>query len=446
MLVHPNLYEFLKLMNEESHSCWIFIDALCINQDDSLERHSQVELMGAVYTNAEEVVAWLGIEDPSTDVIESQNDLLQLEDSIEQSYPREVEDLIRAFEGAFLPYGYWSRLWIVQEIMPARILTFRFRRIYASVALMEKVLDRLKPHLEFSLRTSAGVLNSSHREISEGLPLHDADRESETFDAGNLAYRFLVERKKFHANDEDIQPMALSRAIRLISGQACSLRYDKIYGLLGLTQSKLMPSYAEPLSRLYQWLMAECLWEVGRQRMLDHREFDEEFFVDQVSMCEAIISALDIDIWHPTVFLVTQRAFDVVESFTGKSGWNVDDIVTKICMNTLGSNSSWTQRLYKARAKLTLIQLKWFKFSRYRMRPMGSPDSDIGGTTYIDWIAWTDNQFFNLLGGWPRLGANGELMVRSEEPDRLRSHFERLTHRRPQVEQNVNAEEEVVAS
>ena len=55
-------------MNEAEQSCWIFIDALCINQDDSLERSGQVNLMGAVYSNAEEVVAWLGIERASTHV------------------------------------------------------------------------------------------------------------------------------------------------------------------------------------------------------------------------------------------------------------------------------------------------------------------------------------------------------------------------------------------
>lgn len=38
----------------------VWIDALCINQDDTPERESQVRLMGAVYSQAKNVLCWLG--------------------------------------------------------------------------------------------------------------------------------------------------------------------------------------------------------------------------------------------------------------------------------------------------------------------------------------------------------------------------------------------------
>jgi hypothetical protein len=46
-------------MSEERHICWIFIDALCINQEDVQERGQQVKLMRQIYRDAEEVIAWL---------------------------------------------------------------------------------------------------------------------------------------------------------------------------------------------------------------------------------------------------------------------------------------------------------------------------------------------------------------------------------------------------
>ena len=41
----------------------IWIDALCINQDDAAERASQVQLMGRVFQDASCVFAWLGPPD-----------------------------------------------------------------------------------------------------------------------------------------------------------------------------------------------------------------------------------------------------------------------------------------------------------------------------------------------------------------------------------------------
>jgi hypothetical protein len=38
----------------------VWIDAICINQEDNDERTSQVAMMSSIYQNAEEVVAWLG--------------------------------------------------------------------------------------------------------------------------------------------------------------------------------------------------------------------------------------------------------------------------------------------------------------------------------------------------------------------------------------------------
>lgn len=38
----------------------VWIDAICINQEDNDERASQVAMMASIYQNAEEVIAWLG--------------------------------------------------------------------------------------------------------------------------------------------------------------------------------------------------------------------------------------------------------------------------------------------------------------------------------------------------------------------------------------------------
>lgn len=42
---------------------WIWIDALCINQNSTEERNHQVRLMGRIYAEASEVIVWLGCEE-----------------------------------------------------------------------------------------------------------------------------------------------------------------------------------------------------------------------------------------------------------------------------------------------------------------------------------------------------------------------------------------------
>jgi hypothetical protein len=57
--VTPNLYAALKRLQVTPYTR-VWIDALCINQDDREERAHQVRLMKYVFEGAERVVAWLG--------------------------------------------------------------------------------------------------------------------------------------------------------------------------------------------------------------------------------------------------------------------------------------------------------------------------------------------------------------------------------------------------
>jgi hypothetical protein len=59
VLVRPNLaYALAALRNSKPRVLWI--DALCIDQDNIHERNHQVRLMGAIYRQSEQVLVWLG--------------------------------------------------------------------------------------------------------------------------------------------------------------------------------------------------------------------------------------------------------------------------------------------------------------------------------------------------------------------------------------------------
>ena len=118
--VAKNLYQLLTELATRRYSGCLWIDALCIDQSNLLERNHQVALMGTIYAKAEKVLVWLG---PGT------NDLcralVHLQD-FETLKKRYLEDS-DIWDGLYLKgmlefcdHEYWTRAWIVQEFLLAQ--------------------------------------------------------------------------------------------------------------------------------------------------------------------------------------------------------------------------------------------------------------------------------------------------------------------------------------
>jgi hypothetical protein len=73
--IGKNLSDFLLQLNDrrcrKNHfpqpSVSLWIDAVCINQNDKAEQASQIPLMGDIYSTAEEVIVWLGKDESDLD-------------------------------------------------------------------------------------------------------------------------------------------------------------------------------------------------------------------------------------------------------------------------------------------------------------------------------------------------------------------------------------------
>ncbi|KAK4461220.1 heterokaryon incompatibility protein-domain-containing protein [Cladorrhinum samala] len=66
-LVTPSLYSALSHITPELWSLPIWIDAVCINQADEVEKTAQITRMSEVYHNSVKVIVFLGPSDPATD-------------------------------------------------------------------------------------------------------------------------------------------------------------------------------------------------------------------------------------------------------------------------------------------------------------------------------------------------------------------------------------------
>jgi hypothetical protein len=109
--IRINLFDFFQvLQNREAyHSEWLWIDQICINQESIPERNQQVSIMDQIYRGAHETVVWLG-PNPDAQLLER---LLATTWGEEGSVsPFEWE----AFNKS-CAVPYWSRHWIVQELL-----------------------------------------------------------------------------------------------------------------------------------------------------------------------------------------------------------------------------------------------------------------------------------------------------------------------------------------
>lgn len=61
--VISNLEELLLRLRDPDEWGTLWIDAICINQEDIEERNEQVHYMHKIYHTAAEVLIWLGPED-----------------------------------------------------------------------------------------------------------------------------------------------------------------------------------------------------------------------------------------------------------------------------------------------------------------------------------------------------------------------------------------------
>lgn len=117
--VTENLHAFLlRFKSDDQREEWLWIDAVCINQDDHLERTAQVSLMDQIYRGVKLVISWLGDEDEWTE------DGFAMMKSIARNpeQPLFAQDPAgcHAMDCVFTMRSYFTRSWIVQEILLAR--------------------------------------------------------------------------------------------------------------------------------------------------------------------------------------------------------------------------------------------------------------------------------------------------------------------------------------
>ena len=121
--IRQNLFDFLIQARENGWTKYVWIHALCINQNDIPKRNQQVAMMGEIYLSASNVLIWLGTMDEDEISTLRSVEILECAPRRNGSHfgPRfDAKKLwsnlrLKALYG-ILGREYWSRKWIIQEI------------------------------------------------------------------------------------------------------------------------------------------------------------------------------------------------------------------------------------------------------------------------------------------------------------------------------------------
>ena len=122
-----NLYGALKRLRRVNSERVVWIDALCINQADVEERNQQVSQMWSIYEKAKEVIVWLGEATLSSGLALN---FLRKATRHTETDEEWMVDVVSNPENArhwealkdLLSRDYWSRVWIIQEVVSASSL------------------------------------------------------------------------------------------------------------------------------------------------------------------------------------------------------------------------------------------------------------------------------------------------------------------------------------
>lgn len=141
--IRQNLHDFLLAARVSAAKWgidWIWIDQICINQGNHDERCHQVDQMARLYSTSQATIAWSGLTrprnlDPEEGGKECTDSILSFEElEMIQNRPDEpIKNIFRPSEPVMrllelftwdmlsrtVRSSYWSRLWVIQEIILA---------------------------------------------------------------------------------------------------------------------------------------------------------------------------------------------------------------------------------------------------------------------------------------------------------------------------------------
>lgn len=263
-LRHLRSYPDEPVRSVQRAICPLWIDALCINQDDPAERAEQISLMSKIYSAAKNVIVWLGTGTFQTD---KAFDLMNSKPFVSELFwwdcarrlsgkrgdlPSDCIEVDMVIGSDLSRRDWWKRLWVRQEFVLAKTSPFVMcgkkgiawhRFLY--------ILELLPKDSLYSVSNSTAAHDSSFDNLW-GITPHALDSVRKSFQShGVLSLCKVMEE--------------------LLQNARASDPHDYIYGLLGLVDEEdrqsIAVDYTIDCMSLYKQV-ARLLWTRNTAHML----------------------------------------------------------------------------------------------------------------------------------------------------------------------------------
>lgn len=232
MQITTNLSYALLYIRSAFRTRDLWIDALCIDQRNLLEKNHQVRQMYQIFASASRVIIWLGLADDDSDFALSHLDHVR---TVSRQSISRIATIFRR------PWS--TRIWTFQEALAAN--TDSIVVCGNTTAPWQNVLRALKD-----------LLNHAR---------HYPDRSLHRL-------RYFLEVHSLHRTS---QRLTLDKLIMASSDRQAKDRRDYIYALLGLMNDglpgDLEPDYAQSISVTFQRAMVRILMSHNRLDLIVHR-------------------------------------------------------------------------------------------------------------------------------------------------------------------------------
>jgi hypothetical protein len=251
-VVTPNLHSALMHLRPPrgGDSMRLWIDAVCINQNDVDERNSQVAMMRDIYASAAQVTIWLGEEDEDSDIaLESLLTVIGKEPWPEDrlSCSRIRRHCASFFFGLPDRRLWLSRVWILQELAMSRsdpIVMCGHKRTFWSTLVAAWQAIAKEALAIFGARRQAPT-------SVDGSSVNEPDIEVLSLTKLDVLHNL---RQAIASGGGD----TLKKLLMISRTSAATDPRDRIYGLLGLLEeASLDPSTSIPITVDYHKSCAE---------------------------------------------------------------------------------------------------------------------------------------------------------------------------------------------
>jgi len=289
--IAENLFLALNDIRQTKTPLVIWIDALCINQDDNEELNHQVQQMRTIYSKAAMVHAWIDEQiDPNDWGVQEINRFAQYaSDNPEEAaqlvsrvngYAEDMDkpDFARLLGGQperwkpvaeLLNDPYWHRLWIQQELILAHQVIFHCRKTLVStyltdifsVVLMVASLRNAMPH------TSLDRQYLDH-EFVPSLAILRVGRSGQSPESTAIDGECATEGMMKFLPKFPFAPGTLLSNLHSCRGLKAANQRDYVHGLLGMSSDvepgDIEVNYEDTIAQTYTKTVSFGIEKYGR--------------------------------------------------------------------------------------------------------------------------------------------------------------------------------------